>query len=164
MRGYPYVKHIDERFSKLLERFKKLYEGSDFYYILRTERHYAPPLPLGEKYKEKDYKFCHNNFPKVGKPFRTPEKPGFIIDNNMFAKHLIHEHKWFYGDQPYVDGGYEQFGHKNFYLVYPPHQDFKCSWGAIDVDTYNDEDFIKRLVKHIYDEKPPLVPVFSKSK
>ena len=164
MRGYPYVKHIDERFPKLLERFKKLYEGSDFYYILRTERHYAPPLPLGEKYREKDYKFCHNNFPKVGKPFRTPEKPGFIIDNNMFAKHLIHEHKWFYGDQPYVDGGYEQFGHKNFYLVYPPHQDFKCSWGAIDVDTYNDEDFIKRLVKQIYDEKLPLVPVFSKSK
>ena len=164
MSNYPYVKHIDGRFEKLCRRFAKLYEGSKYYYILRTPRHYAPPLPLGEKIKEKDYRFVHNNFPKVGKPFRTPAKPGYEIDLNEFARHLLHENRDFYGDQPKEDGAYSIAGRLNSYLVYPPHQDWECSWGAIDIDTYNDEDYLKKLVKQIYDEKLPLIPVFSKSK
>ena len=164
MSNYPYVKHIDGRFEKLCRRFAKLYEGSKYYYILRTPRHYAPPLPLGEKIKEKDYRFVHNNFPKVGKPFRTPAKPGYEIDLNEFARHLLHENRDFYGDQPKEDGAYSIAGRLNSYLVYPPHQDWKCGWGAIDIDTYNDTDYLKKLVKQIYDEKLPLIPVFSKSK
>ena len=162
--NYPYVKHIDDRFEKLCKRFAELYEGSKFYYLLRTKRHYAPPLPLGEKLKENDYRFCHNNFPKVGKPFRTPAKPGYEIDINIFATHLIYVNRWFYGDQPYVDGGHRKDDSPNLYLVSPPHQDWECSWGALDIDTYNDPDLLKKIVKQIYDEKLPLIPVFSKSK
>ena len=50
--SYPYVKHINDKFEKLLKRYAKLYEGSKYYYWLRTPRHYAYPLPLGEKIKE----------------------------------------------------------------------------------------------------------------
>ena len=39
----------------------------------------------GEKFKEKDYYFPHNNIVKRGKPFRTPEKPGYEIDINILV-------------------------------------------------------------------------------
>ena len=163
MSSYSQVKHVGDKFQKLCKRFADLYGGSKFYYTLTTPRHYAPPLPLGKKIKETGYRFVHNNYPKVGKPFRTPEKPGFEIKLPDFARHLIYENRNFYGDQPPEDGG-ETFSQPNFYLVYPPHQDWECSWGAIDIDTYDDEAYLKKLVKQIYDEKLPLIPVFSKSK
>ena len=167
---YPHVDHINDKFEKLLKRYAKLYEGSKYYYWLRTQRHYASPLPLGEKFKEKDYYFPHNNFVKRGKPFRTPEKPGFEIDINVFATHLIYENRNFYLEESVRNIPESKYYVKpsdrtpNFYLVYPPHQDWECSWGALDVDTYNDPDLLKKIVKQIYDEKLPLIPVFSKSK
>ena len=167
---YPYVGHIDDTFEELLKRYAKLYKGSKYYYWLRTQRHYASPLPLGEKFKEKDYYFPHNNLVKRGKPFRTPEKPGFEIDRNVFATHLIYENRNFYLEESVRNIPESKYYVKpsdrtpNFYLVYPPHQDWECSWGALDVDTYNDPDLLKKIVKQIYDEKLPLIPVFSKSK
>ena len=34
----------------------------------------------------------------------------------------------------------------NFYLVYPPHQDWECSWGALDVDTYNNTNHMRKII------------------
>ena len=49
-------------------------------------------------------------------------------------------------------------------LILPPiNEKGEVSYGAIDVDFYNDPKLIERIVKQIYNEKLPLAPCYSNS-
>jgi len=49
-------------------------------------------------------------------------------------------------------------------LILPPiNEKGEVSYGAIDVDVYNDPQLIERIVKQIYNEKLPLAPCYSNS-
>ena len=48
-------------------------------------------------------------------------------------------------------------------VLSPLGEDGSVKWGAVDIDVYQNNDELKRIIKHIYDNKIPLIPVYSKS-
>ena len=98
---------------------------------------YALPHTIDERGKKK----------YVAKPWFVDSKLDFIT----YKQHLV-----ITGKIPVVtDWG----------LILPPiNEKGEVSYGAIDVDVYDDPKLIERVVKQIYDEELPLAPCYSNSK
>ena len=48
-------------------------------------------------------------------------------------------------------------------VLSPLGEDGLVKWGAVDIDVYQNQEEIKRIIKYIYDNKLPLIPCYSKS-
>ena len=79
-------------------------------------------------------------------------KPWFVdngLDFDTYKQHLVLPGSWV------TDWG----------LILPPiNEKGEVSYGAIDVDVYDEPKLIERVVKQIYEEKLPLAPCYSNSK
>jgi len=143
----------NQMFLDLASRFIDIFRGCEFTYYLNATCIFDTE-PNG-KTKQRGFRFSHSlgNF----KGPRTIAHPGMPVDGNDYLDHLFYS--------PMNNGG----GFIKKYIVMPPMtKDFTCRWGALDVDLYNDKKKYdvenKRIVKQIYDDELPLIPVFSKSK
>ena len=120
--------------EKIVTRFIKLFLKDKNFYAFN----YALPHSVDEKGKKKFIK-----------------KPWFVEQELRFGTYKQHlviaEEK-----QPWIS---------DWGLILPPiNEKGEVSYGAIDVDIYNDPQLIERVVKQIYEEKLPLAPCYSNSK
>tara|TARA_R110000765_G_scaffold425347_1_gene538133 strand:+ start:140 stop:2782 length:2643 start_codon:yes stop_codon:yes gene_type:complete len=143
----------NKMFLDLVSRFIEIFKGNDHTYILNATCIFDTE-PSG-KTKQKGFRFCHSEGNYKGP--RTLENPGRLIDGEDYVDHLF-----------YMPGSNGPYIAKRYIVRPPMTADFTCHWGALDVDLYNDKKKYNqentRIVKQIYDEKLPLIPVFSKSK
>ena len=119
--------------EKIVKRFIKLYLKDKNFYAFN----YALPHTVDEEGKTRF----------VNRPWFVEQPLSF----ETYKQHLvIHEEK-----EPWLtDWG----------LILPPiNEKGEVSYGAIDVDFYNDPKLIERIVKQIYQEKLPLAPCYSNS-
>ena len=143
----------NKMFLDLVTRYMNIFEGCKYSYFLHSTCIFDTE-PNG-KTKQKGFRFSHSEGNYKGP--RTLELPGLPIDGNDFVDHLFYSP----GSMgPNILGKY---------IVRPPMtSDFRCKWGALDVDVYNDkkkyDEENKRIIKQIFDEKLLRIPVFSKSK
>ena len=128
--------------EKTVIRFIKLFLKDKNFYAFD----YALPHTIDEKGKKKFIK-----------------KPWFVEQELRFGTYKQHlicrdghpSEKNKMDGSPWID---------DWGLILPPiNEKGEVSYGAIDVDIYNDPKLIERVVKQIYEEKLPLAPCYSNS-
>ena len=128
--------------EKIVSRYIKIFLKDKNYYAFN----YALPYTVDEKGKKKFVK-----------------KPWFIekeLTFETYKQHLVCRDGSFH-TKTKIDGS---LWITDWGIILPPiNEKGEVSYGAIDVDFYNDPKLIERIVKKIYEENLPLAPCYSSS-